>query len=91
MRDTADSRHLGLETVRGEIYLGWADQDDTAPPETVPIMREALESAQVPYVLDLVTDAEHGYAPPGGRRYHRRASERHWERGHSLLRCRVLH
>ncbi len=89
VRDTPDSPHLGLEEVRGEFYFGWADQDDTAPPETVQVMRDALDAAQVPYTLDFLTDAEHGFAPPGGKRYNRRASELHWERVHSLLRRRV--
>ena len=49
-------------------------------------MREALDKADVRYNLDFITDAVHGYAPPGGERYNRAASELHWERVHSLLR-----
>ena len=30
--------------------------------------------------------ALHGYAPPGGARYDRAASETHWERVHDLFR-----
>lgn len=89
VRDTPDSPHLGLDAVRAEVYLGWADNDATAPPDTVPVMREALEAAGVTYTLDFITDAVHGYAPPGTERYNRRASELHWERVHDLLRRRV--
>jgi carboxymethylenebutenolidase len=89
VRDTPDSPHLGLGTVRAEIYLGWADNDATAPPETVQVMQDALEQADVPYTLDFLTDAVHGYAPPGTERYNRQASELHWERVHDLLRRRV--
>jgi carboxymethylenebutenolidase len=86
VNDEADSPHRGLDAVTAELYFGWADHDATAPPETVPVMREALEQARVRYTLDFITDAVHGYAPPGGERYDRRASELHWERVHSLLR-----
>jgi carboxymethylenebutenolidase len=86
VRDTPDSPHLGLETVKAEVYFGWADKDQTAPPEHVPVMRKALDEAGVRYTLDWITDALHGYAPPGGERYNRAASELHWERVHALVR-----
>jgi carboxymethylenebutenolidase len=84
--DSDDSPHRGLDSVAAEVYLGWADNDDTAPPEQVPIMEKALTEAGVRYQLDFITDAVHGYAPPGGPRYNREASELHWERVHSLFR-----
>ena len=85
VRDSSDSPHLGLDRVEAELYFGWCDDDDTAPPDTVPIMRAALETAGVNYTLDWFTDAVHGYAPPGTERYDRHASELHWERVHSLF------
>jgi len=85
VRDTPDSPHLDLDTVKAEVYLGWCDNDPTAPAEHVPIMREALEAAGITYTLDWLEDALHGYAPPGGERYNRAASELHWERVHALL------
>lgn len=86
VRDTPDSPHLGLDSVKAEVYLGWCDNDATAPKEQVPVMEEALRSAGIAYTLDWFTEAVHGYAPPGTERYHRYASELHWERVHSLLR-----
>ena len=47
VRDTPDSPHLGLDTVRAEVHLAWCDDDPTAPPETVPVFRQALEDAGV--------------------------------------------
>jgi carboxymethylenebutenolidase len=90
VRDTPDSPHLGLDKVKAEVYLGWCDNDPTAPAEHVPIMKKALEAAGVKYTLDWFTDALHGYAPPGGERYNRAASELHWERVHAMFR-RNLH
>ena len=86
VRDTPDSPHKGLEKVKAEVYFGWCDNDPTAPPEQVPIMKKALEDAGVKYTLDWFTDALHGYAPPGGERYNRHASELHWERVHAMFR-----
>ena len=86
VRDTPDSPHLDLDSVKAEIYFGWCDNDPTAPAEHVPVMRQALDAAGVAYTLDWLTDALHGYAPPGGERYNRAASELHWERVHALFR-----
>lgn len=86
VRDTPDSPHRGLDTVKAEIYFGWCDNDPTAPKEHVPVMRKALDEAGVTYTLDWFEDALHGYAPPGGERYNRAASELHWERVHALFR-----
>ncbi|CAB4364039.1 MAG: dienelactone hydrolase family protein [Actinobacteria bacterium] len=86
VRDTPDSPHCGVDAIKGELYFGWCDNDVTAPREHVPIMRDALEHAGVRHTIDWFTDAVHGYAPPGTERYHRAASELHWERVHSLLR-----
>jgi len=85
VRDTPDSPHLGLDTVKAEVHMAWVDGDPTAPAETVPVLCDALDAAGVRYTLDLVTDAMHGFAP-AGERYDRAASELHWERVHSLLR-----
>ncbi|MEM7274037.1 MAG: dienelactone hydrolase family protein [Actinomycetota bacterium] len=86
IRDTDDSPHLGLDSVAAEVYLGWADNDGTAPPDHVPQFEAALQAAGVTYTLDFLTEAVHGYAPPGGTNYDRVASELHWERVHSLFR-----
>ena len=85
VRDTPDSPHLGLEPVQAEVYFGWVDGDPTAPPEHVPVVEGALQAAGVRYTIDMITDAQHGYAPPGGPRYDWAASELHWERVHALF------
>ena len=85
VRDTDDSPHRGLDRVRAEVYLAWCDPDPSAPPETIPVMRAALEAAGVRHTIDVITTAVHGFAP-AGERYDRAASELHWERVHALLR-----
>jgi carboxymethylenebutenolidase len=85
VRDTPDSPHLGLDSVQAEVYFAWVDDDPTAPAEHETQMRAALDAAGVRYTIDNIAGAEHGFAPAGPR-YHRAASELHWERVHSLLR-----
>lgn len=90
VRDTPDSPHLGLDAVRAEVHLAWVEDDPTAPAEDRATVLAALDDADVPYTLDVVGGGvQHGFAPPGGERYDRDASERHWERVHSLLRRRL--
>lgn len=90
VRDSDDSPHHDLDRMRAETYFAWCDQDPTAPVEDLETMRTALEDAGVDHTIDFLEDAVHGFAPPGGERYHREASELHWERVHALLR-RNLH
>lgn len=85
VRDTPDSPHLDLNGVQAEVYFAWCDDDATAPADTIPVMTAALDAAGVVNTVDVITEAVHGFAPAGPR-YHRAASELHWERVHSLLR-----
>lgn len=84
VRDGDDSPHLGLDSVAAEIHLAWCDPDPTAPPEQREQLVAALEEAGVTYTLDVETEAQHGFAPPGPR-HHPEASERHWGRVFDLL------
>ena len=86
VRDTPDSPHRNLADVRAEVYLAWCADDPTAPEDTIPPMREALEAAGIDHTIDFIDWAVHGFAPKGTERYDRRASELHWERVHALLR-----
>lgn len=83
--DKPSSPHLNLDRITAEVYFGWADNDPTATPEELEIMKRALNEAGVNYTLDFFEDAVHGYAP-AGERYHRGASEKHWEHVHRMFR-----
>jgi len=84
--DKDDSPHRQLDRIQAEVYFGWADNDPTATREEMEIMIKALDEAGVKYQIDFMEGALHGFAPPGGERYHRAAAEKHWERVHALLR-----
>ncbi len=85
VNDSEDSPHKHLDQIKAEVYFGWADNDPTATREELEIMKSALNEAGVNYTLDFFEDALHGYAPQG-ERYHRIASEKHWEYVHSMFR-----
>ena len=88
VRDTPDSPHLDLEAVDAELHFAWCKDDPLAPEDHRAVMTDALDRGGVTYSLDLMTEAVHGFAPPG-LRYDRYASELHWERVHSLFRRRL--
>ena len=50
------------------------------------VMDRAMSEAGINYRIDFMQGAMHGLAPPGGERYHRQASEKHWERVHGMFR-----
>ena len=81
-----DSPHKEIDQIKGEVYFGWADNDPTATREELEIMDKALADQGVNYRIEFMQGALHGFAPPGGERYHRGASEKHWERVHDLFR-----
>ncbi|WP_426570787.1 dienelactone hydrolase family protein [Aquihabitans sp. McL0605] len=85
VRDTTDSPHLGLDAVTAELHFAWCDPDPTAPADQREEVLDALLAAGTTFTIDVETGAQHGFAPAGPR-YDRAASERHWERVHSLLR-----
>jgi carboxymethylenebutenolidase len=84
--DQDDSPHKEIDQIKGEVYFGWADDDPTATREELEIMDKALADQGVNYRIEFMEGALHGFAPPGGERYHRTASEKHWERVHDLFR-----
>ena len=73
-----------------EVYVAWCHEDPTAPVEDLETVRGALADAGLTHTIDFIDYAVHGFAPPGGERYNRQASELHWERVHALLHRRVL-
>ncbi|MCB1692814.1 MAG: dienelactone hydrolase family protein [Pseudomonadales bacterium] len=84
--DRDDSPHLQIDKMKAELYFGWPDEDPSAPFEHIVVMEDALTKAGIPHCIDFMKGALHGFAPPGGARYDRAASEKHWERVHDLFR-----
>lgn len=84
--DADDSPHRHLEAMNAELYVGCAEHDSHAPPEMVDEFEKAMVSADSNGRVEWYAGTEHGFAFSERPVYDRDASERHWERLHSLFR-----
>jgi len=88
--DRDDSPHRLVEQATAEIYIGAAETDSYAPPETVDGFEAALEAAPCSGRVEWYPGTEHGFAFAERPLYDKASSERHWQRLHDLFR-RNLH
>lgn len=84
--DTKDSPHLRLPEIPGEVYIGCAETDHYAPPEMIEAFEAAVADTGANCRVEWFSGTEHGFAFAERPMYVRDASERHWERLHSLFR-----
>lgn len=87
--DEEDSPHKNLSGIKAEIYFGWADEDQSAPKETIPEMEKALKDAGITYKIDYMTGAKHGYTMSDLPPYHKEAAETHWRALFDLYKRRL--
>ncbi len=87
--DAAESPHLSLGKVRGELYIGCAEHDELAPLPMVEELRRLFELAGSPGELEIHPGVHHGFAFPQRKVYDKPAAERHWERLIALYRRRL--
>jgi carboxymethylenebutenolidase len=84
--DEPDSPHQGLASVRGELYVAFAENDRTATPESIDRFREEVEAHGVRGVVERLPGTTHGFAMADLPVYDRPAAERHFERTLDLWR-----
>lgn len=84
-----DSPHRLVEHASAEIYIGAAEVDSYAPPEMIATFEAALEAASCPGRVEWYPGTEHGFVFRERPQYVKKASERHWERLHDLMRRRL--
>lgn len=77
--DRPDSPHLKVTKLRGELYCGFAEFDDYAPPWMVEQLGKLLKPCEVKYTYSIHSGAEHGYALPDRDVYDKKATDRDWE------------
>lgn len=85
----ADSPHLALKNLQGEIYFGFAEHDHSAPPEVVAQIRSDIKQCAVKSLVEVHPGTEHGYAFPGRIVYHKQASELSWQRIFDMYRRQI--
>jgi carboxymethylenebutenolidase len=87
--DAAESPHLSLAKVRGELYIGCAEHDELAPLTMVEELRGLFSRAGAPGEIELYPGVHHGFAFPQRCCYDDPAALRHWERLIALYRRRL--
>jgi len=83
--DQPDSPHLNVSNVKGRVYLGVADNDQSFTPEAQATLKKVLDDSKVHYELEVYTDKLHGYAVTDSHVYDQAANERHWKKLLELL------
>ena len=87
--DAAESPHLSLGKVRGELYIACAEHDNLAPLPMVEELRTLFQRAGAAGEIELYPGVHHGFAFPERWCYDKPAAERHWERLLALYRRRL--
>ena len=77
--DEPDSPHLGAPRIKAKVYIGWADDDPSYPPEQAARMDAALAAAGVDFTSDFYPGALHGWTMTDFPVYDEAAAERHWD------------
>ena len=87
VNDRPDSPHLSLSRMRGEVYCGFAEYDDLAPPETIETLAQLFDlQPGVRYRAIVHPDTHHGYALPDRDVFDRQAANRDWENIFAMFR-----
>ncbi len=87
--DAAESPHLSMGRVKGELYIACAEHDELAPLPMVEELRGLFGRAGATGEIELYPGVHHGFAFPERWCYDKPAAERHWERLIALYRRRL--
>ena len=74
----ADSPHLAVGDIKGELYLAFAETDPSVPGNVVPDLKAALDKAKVKHVLETVPGTHHGYCFAARNDYNPAAADATW-------------
>ena len=78
--DKPDLPHRLIDGMRGEIYCGFAEHDELAPPSTIEALAELFKGrSNVKYNAIVHPHTEHGYALPDRDIFDKPAANRDWE------------
>jgi len=87
VNDKPDSPHRLVDRMRGEIYCGFAEKDDLAPPSTIETLRKLFAGCdKVKYRAIVHAGTEHGYALPDRDIFAKPAANRDWENIFAMFR-----
>jgi carboxymethylenebutenolidase len=80
-----DSPHRGADKIKAEVYMGYADHDESASPEQQLRLEEAFDAAGVRHHSEVYIDAPHGYTMSDTAAYREDAAEQHFRHLIALL------
>ena len=83
--DEPDSVHLVVGSLKAEVYLAYADHDESANADQQKRLNEALNEAGVAHISEVYLDAPHGYTMADTPAYREEAAERHFVKLIELL------
>ena len=81
-----DSPHTLAPKIKAEMYLGFAIEDRTMPPEAVDKLKAALDAAGVRYGSEVYAGARHGWCVKDHTVYNEGQAERAWSNMLKLFR-----
>ena len=86
--DAPDSPHRLVDKMRGEIYCGFAEKDQWAPPSTIETLAKLFEDRAdvLRYRAIVHPGTEHGYALPDRDIFHKASNNRDWEHIFAMFR-----
>jgi carboxymethylenebutenolidase len=85
VNDSQDSPHRAAADVKAELYLAFADNDQSMTPEQIATLERALDDAGARYRSEVYAGAAHGYTMADTPAYNEEARERHFRELRSLL------
>ncbi len=77
--DHPKSPHLVAANAKGELYLGFAEEDQYVEDNVIPDLKASLDAGDIDYVIETHAGTEHGFCFPGRPSYDKEAAERVWE------------
>ena len=83
--DQPDSPHTLIPTITADLYFGHAVEDQSATPEQIAQLDDALKGWGGKYQSEVYEGAHHGWTVEGGEAYNKAQSERHFEKLFDLL------
>jgi carboxymethylenebutenolidase len=84
--DQPDSPHHDLAGVRAELYFAFAENDQSATPESIDRFRDAIATNGVTGTVERLPGTAHGFAMADLPVYNHDAAERHFQRTLELWR-----
>ena len=84
LEGNADSPHLDIARISGELYVGFGEIDPVAPPRTWEVVRGEVRRHGIRAHIDIHPDAAHGFMLPNAG-YQEAAAEASWTATLKLL------